>query len=98
VNLDEIVFSLDDTQLAAVIDNLDTIRRWEQQLFRRGDDPQTHRITAKLMQSLIDTLTPDPETDGSWIEVKTINGKQYEYKRWREDGKLKSKYLRKVPD
>jgi len=31
---------------------------------------------------------------GSWVEVKEIHpGKFYEYLRWRENGRLRSKYL-----
>lgn len=33
---------------------------------------------------------------GAWSEVKTINGRQYLYWRWRADGKLKSQYVEPV--
>lgn len=31
-----------------------------------------------------------------WIEVKTISGNQYAYRRWREGKTLKSEYIGKV--
>jgi len=31
-----------------------------------------------------------------WVEVKTINGHQYAYRRWREGKILKSEYIGKV--
>ena len=33
---------------------------------------------------------------GSWVEVKTIKGHKYRYLRWREGGRLRSKYLGKA--
>ena len=98
MTLDEIVPALDDTQRADILANLDQILQWELQQVRRLDNVEVHQATADLLQSLIDTLTPEPESDGSWIEVKTINGKKYEYKRWREGGKLRSQYMGKVQD
>ncbi len=33
---------------------------------------------------------------GEWEEVKTINGKQYRYRRWWENGKKRSEYVGKA--
>lgn len=35
---------------------------------------------------------------GWWREIKKIKGHRYWYKRWREGGKLRSKYLGKVEE
>lgn len=37
-----------------------------------------------------------PTPPGAWYEVKTIKGRDYRYMRWREGGKLKSRYIGKV--
>ena len=33
---------------------------------------------------------------GWWVEVKTIRGRRYRYKRWREGGRMRSQYLGKA--
>ncbi len=43
-----------------------------------------------------DDQDDDKPPQGSWVEVKTIKGRQYAYRRWREDGKKKSKYIAPV--
>ena len=37
-----------------------------------------------------------PRNSVPFIETKTIKGHQYQYKRWYENGKLKSKYIGKA--
>ena len=39
-----------------------------------------------------------PQSRRSYIEEKTIRGRVYLYERWRENGKLKSKYLGSKPN
>ena len=107
MTLDEIVFALDDTQLAGVIANLDQMVRWERIQAKDAHTGELHQVTADLLQSLIDTLTPETETengaaksgDRGWVELKMIgaNG-PYAYRRWREGGKLRSEYIGKVQD
>jgi hypothetical protein len=103
MKLDEITFPLDDDQLAAVVDNLDNIRRWELTLAKDAQGGEVHQVTADLLQALITTLTPETENDSGptrgWVELKMIgdNG-PYAYRRWREGGKLRSEYIGKVKD
>ena len=40
-------------------------------------------------------LPPDAPK-GAWVEIKTINGHQYRYLRWREGEHRRSKYLGKA--
>ena len=39
-----------------------------------------------------------PRNSVPFIEVKTIKGHRYQYKRWYEDGKLKSEYIGKAEE
>ncbi len=42
------------------------------------------------------TVAPEGTPPGGWEEIKTIKGYDYRYRRWRENGRLKSQYIGRV--
>ncbi len=66
-------------------------------------DDETSPAPRPVTEQDIEELVPGPGGNGSgpaargyWIEVKTIKGRPYLYKRWREGGRCRSKYLHPV--
>ncbi len=49
-------------------------------------------------QAQDDDDAQDDDKPRGYVEIKIIKGNQYAYRRWRADGKLKSKYIGKVKE
>ena len=45
-----------------------------------------------------DGLPPKSNTPRGWVEIKTIAGHQYRYRRWYDGGVKRSKYLGKASE
>lgn len=79
MTIDDLIFSLNDDQIAAVVANLDIIHKWELQLAKDAKG-QVHKDTAALLQALIATLQPeDDETEETAVnndaEISTTKKK-----------------------
>lgn len=90
---------------------MDTTKQIHQKLKRL--DPGQLQAVSDYIDLLLDTWEDEEDSQeagdregqangqggsSGWEEIKTIKGHQYRYLRWRQGGKLKSKYLGKAEE